>query len=1571
MALEITGLEVVIDGRKATVGAAEVNRAFAGMGQGADKFTSKIRTSMQRAAASIDRLGQRMSALGNKMSLAVTLPLIAAGGAALKMAADVEESENFFSVSFGKMEKSARDWSVTMSKTLGENQFKMREMMATFNEMASGMGFSSEAAFALSKGLNLLVQDLASFRNLSIEEAFQKLQSGITGEIEPLKRLGILVDENTVKQAAVAAGIAKTGETLSQGQKVLARYAAIVQQSNNALGDKARTLGSTQNQFRFFQAQVAENAVLLGQKFLPAVNAALRGLNGMVSMVAIAVEKFMGLDTWLKTLILTAGGMVIAFGPVVKILGLMLTLFSKLILVIAAVVTPMGLAVAAGIALGVAISIIVQNLDVFEKVAKRVWNNVALYATAGALKFMSGLQNIMDPVRSLVPDAMEKAIDSSVDSLARKTLSMVAEMRKNTAEGLTLGFGDAFEEIKNRTGNFLKNLGALISDVVGGFFEPSEVDRTAMGKFVTDEYEKIMKELASKQSLLEAATIGAGAKKGTVSAATKANAKAAGQFILDYQKGIAKAFQIAAKEQVVREGILEALRRQVDANDVLIKNGGELTGQAEEEANWIEFQNRLKDKKITLSATELAQARDYLSKITEQNAAIDAMNNNAEEFDRLWINALEGVQGAFTDFFKDIFDGGVDSFSDLADKILDIFKQLAAELATLMVIKPVLGAISTVTGIGGLLQSAGIGGGGTALGSMLGGGNGLSTMLGFGRSALMSFAPGSAAQALTNFGAMLPGGLGTTLGLSVPATTGLGITGAEAAALGFMPGEMVAGQTATMLGGASMAGIGFAIAAAVFAGIKLLGGSENPRVETQFGIGEGGNVIETFRKFNDIGKEKGTEVADSFSTAITGTMAGLAEAFGIEFEDVTGKFGAQLIRSSKNGFQVKIGDVHYFGRPDDPNDPARRRGTDPETGAVIWVGQSERFGKKEAGFTAAFKFFVERFIEEFSTDNTLPETLATVLTNSTATKIEDLMADINIAALFEKGFIAEPEKVIGPFETALNNMRLVFEEAKPDVERLGLSVEEFADKFAAGAAQIASEFDALVASATLQIANPKMAELDLLQQQFNTTLAEATAIGGDYNGVLELYYEQLKRFLGIQPEVIDMTALATAAFQGAIAEVVALGGSIEEFAANFGIVAETVDDVTNAVADSVETLVEDLTDVLRDEFNQSMTNQVTSMVDPMLGALIDLNTRYNETLAKAVELGGDQNTVNDLYYLQLVELVGVTEQAAEATQKAVVSVSEWESVIGRLSNFRQGLITGNLSPLSPEAKLEEARSQFTDISRRARLGDIGAMADLPGASQTFLEASQAYFASTNAFIADFELVQKTLSKTESVAERHLRVAKRQSDFQQTTAAATSETVRLLREVLSTNPNLGRNPTLNAMISASSGYRGDYGSGGYLDFARSRSLRLGQDLNRPGDPIRADQNAVLAAIMGFTGDFGHGAFSRYVEAGGGTALQRSTAQAYWATLGRDLGFANGGSARIGGTSSDTATAIMGLSGGEVVTVRRSQDQDEMLQEARAQRRATQAGFQALINQIDELTEEVVVLRQKTDVDRRVA
>lgn len=200
----------------------------------------------------------------------------------LGLAMRAEEADNLFAVSFGGMAKSVRTWSETLAKKLGLSAYALRENSAMFMAMFKSFGFGEEQAAGLSTSLTSLADDMASFYNLDIQDAIEKLQAGITGETEPLKRLGIVINETRVKQMAMEQGWLDNKKTLSETEKVMARYGLIMQQTADAQGDLFRTQNSTTNLLRRFQATWTATKIAMGKAFLPAATESLKGLTKLL-----------------------------------------------------------------------------------------------------------------------------------------------------------------------------------------------------------------------------------------------------------------------------------------------------------------------------------------------------------------------------------------------------------------------------------------------------------------------------------------------------------------------------------------------------------------------------------------------------------------------------------------------------------------------------------------------------------------------------------------------------------------------------------------------------------------------------------------------------------------------------------------------------------------------------------------------------------------------------------------------------------------------------------------------------------------------------------------------------------------------------------------------------------------------------------------------------------------------------------------------------------------------------------------------------------------------------------------
>ncbi len=228
----------------------------------AEKSVGGFVSRMERAEAGSKLFAGGLAILGGG--------LVLAGKKAIEMGMSAVESENLFDVSMGKMSGAARAWSKDLSQSLGINQYELRKNTGMLDAMAKSMGLSETQAYGVSTGLSKLSYDMASFYNLKPEIAFEKLRSGISGEIEPLKQLGILVNENTVQAYAYTHGIAEQGAKLTEQQKVMARYGAIMEQTKMAQGDLARTIESPTNRIRVMTEKINELGVSIGTALLPA-----------------------------------------------------------------------------------------------------------------------------------------------------------------------------------------------------------------------------------------------------------------------------------------------------------------------------------------------------------------------------------------------------------------------------------------------------------------------------------------------------------------------------------------------------------------------------------------------------------------------------------------------------------------------------------------------------------------------------------------------------------------------------------------------------------------------------------------------------------------------------------------------------------------------------------------------------------------------------------------------------------------------------------------------------------------------------------------------------------------------------------------------------------------------------------------------------------------------------------------------------------------------------------------------------------------------------------------------------
>ena len=185
------------------------------------------------------------------------------------------EDMNLFSVAMGKYAESARNYAQEVANVMGIDPGSWMRYQGVFQTLATGFGVAGDRAAVMSQQLTQLGYDISSFYNIDVENAMLKLQSGLSGELEPLRRIGYDLSQARLEAEALSLGIEKNFSDMTQAEKAYLRYYAILTQVTQAQGDMSRTLDAPSNQLRILKEQATQAARALGEIFIPALNAIL------------------------------------------------------------------------------------------------------------------------------------------------------------------------------------------------------------------------------------------------------------------------------------------------------------------------------------------------------------------------------------------------------------------------------------------------------------------------------------------------------------------------------------------------------------------------------------------------------------------------------------------------------------------------------------------------------------------------------------------------------------------------------------------------------------------------------------------------------------------------------------------------------------------------------------------------------------------------------------------------------------------------------------------------------------------------------------------------------------------------------------------------------------------------------------------------------------------------------------------------------------------------------------------------------------------------------------------------
>jgi len=278
--------------RKAGMDSSEaMKKAWSEIERTSSNGSKKLKDDLDELGHHSDDLSGKLSSMGSIATKGLTVTasavaaagaaLAAAGGYAIKMASDLTEVQNVVDTTFGSNSGVVNKWAENAGTAFGLSELEAKKFNGTMGAMVKSMGLTDDQTLDMSTSLTGLAGDFSSFYNIDHQDAFDKIRSGISGETEPLKELGINMSVANLEAYALSKGITTSYDSMSEAEKVTLRYNYLMSVSADAQNDFAKTSGSLANQIRIAQLQVTNLAGSVGKELLPMATEAMTKLAGM------------------------------------------------------------------------------------------------------------------------------------------------------------------------------------------------------------------------------------------------------------------------------------------------------------------------------------------------------------------------------------------------------------------------------------------------------------------------------------------------------------------------------------------------------------------------------------------------------------------------------------------------------------------------------------------------------------------------------------------------------------------------------------------------------------------------------------------------------------------------------------------------------------------------------------------------------------------------------------------------------------------------------------------------------------------------------------------------------------------------------------------------------------------------------------------------------------------------------------------------------------------------------------------------------------------------------------------
>lgn len=413
---------------------------------------------LQDTGEKLQKIGGKLSEVGKGLTTHITLPVAAAGAAAVAAASDYEENLNKIDVAFEESAGYVKAWAETATESFGLSKNSALEAAALFGDMATSMGFTRNEAAEMSTQLAGLAGDLASFKNISTDQAMNALKAVFTGETESLKNLGVVMTQTNLEAFAESQG--KVYSAASETEKAFLRYQFVLERTQNAQGDYSETSDGFANSLRTLKESLENLAITFGEVLLPVVTPIVQKLGEIV-------QKISELPKPIKNFIVTAALIAAAVGPILMGAGKILVLIGQLTTVLPALTTGLGAAaggagaltaglsaalpvigvVAAAIAVFVGTIAALNWFDEHKEDVKAFFSNVGAAAKSGCTKAIDWVKQLDESINTWVETTAAKVRDFGLE-LIQKIVDGIEETREKIADSLTNAIEAAIEKAK-------------------------------------------------------------------------------------------------------------------------------------------------------------------------------------------------------------------------------------------------------------------------------------------------------------------------------------------------------------------------------------------------------------------------------------------------------------------------------------------------------------------------------------------------------------------------------------------------------------------------------------------------------------------------------------------------------------------------------------------------------------------------------------------------------------------------------------------------------------------------------------------------------------------------------------------------------------------------------------------------------------------------------------------------------------------------------------------------------------------------------------------------------------------